>query len=186
MNNNIIVCFNKPNDVNAIKTLISHYGYRVAYSCMSGARALEVSDKLGDGIIICGFRLNDMICIDLYDNKPDTFSVITVSSPKNWGIILPPSDMAVVDLPMKPSDMIATLEDVEAKIEYRKRMQRRKARLGSAGRSAEETELINKAKSMIMKSKNITEPEAYRYIQKLAMDSGISITETASKVILTF
>lgn len=184
--NNIIVCFNKPNDVNAIKTLISHYGYRVAYSCMSGAKALEECDKLGDGIIICGFRLNDMICTDLYDNKPDTFSVITVSSPKNWGMIIPPSEMGIVDLPMRPSDMISVLEDVEARIEHKKKMQRKKARLGSAGRSKDEAELIDKAKNLIMNIKHIDEPEAHRYIQKLAMDSGSSLTETASKVILTF
>lgn len=47
----------------------------------------------------------------------------------------------------------------------------------------EEIKLINRAKMILMQSKNMTEPEAHRYIEKEAMDNCIKKTEVAKSVI---
>ena len=49
--------------------------------------------------------------------------------------------------------------------------------------TAEEKELILKAKALLMERNTMTEPEAYRYIQKCSMDNGTSLTETAQMII---
>ena len=49
--------------------------------------------------------------------------------------------------------------------------------------TAEEKELILKAKALLMDRNTMTEPEAYRYIQKCSMDSGTNIVETAEMVL---
>ena len=43
--------------------------------------------------------------------------------------------------------------------------------------------LILKAKALLMERNTMTEPEAYRYIQKCSMDNGTSLTETAQMII---
>ena len=51
------------------------------------------------------------------------------------------------------------------------------------GRSDEDKKIINQAKEILMDRHHMTEPEAHRYLQKCAMDSGTNLRETAEMVI---
>lgn len=179
---NIIVCFGKSNDVNTIRNLLGHYGLRVAFSCMSGVRALEACEKLGSGLIISGYRLSDMVCGELYENMPNGFKMLTMCAPKNWEE-LPPAGMNVLDMPVKASLIIARVQEVMADMETEKRARRRRSRLGTAGRSQADNELIGQAKQKLMEQRGYDEPRAHRYLQDMAMRSGDSLAETAAKLI---
>ena len=50
-------------------------------------------------------------------------------------------------------------------------------------RSTEEQKTIDDAKHLLMEKNNMSEEDAYRYIQKNSMDSGNSLVESASMVI---
>ena len=50
-------------------------------------------------------------------------------------------------------------------------------------RSKEEQELIEKAKGILMNNNEMSEPEAFRYIQKSSMDYGRTLLETAAMII---
>ena len=52
-------------------------------------------------------------------------------------------------------------------------------------RSREEEEIIGNAKKILMERNHMSEPEAFRYIQKCSMDSGTNMVETA-QMILSF
>ena len=60
---------------------------------------------------------------------------------------------------------------------------RRRARLRPRQRSPEEAALIKEAKEILMNRNNMSEEEAYRYIQKCSMDSGTNMVETAEMVL---
>mgnify|MGYP000016563604 CR=1 FL=1 len=47
----------------------------------------------------------------------------------------------------------------------------------------QEQKVIDDAKAILMEKNNMTEPEAFRYIQKCSMDSGNTMVESASMVI---
>ena len=51
-------------------------------------------------------------------------------------------------------------------------------------RSEEEKKLIEKAKLILMDRNGMTEPEAFRYIQKSSMDMGRTMTESAQMILL--
>ena len=53
-----------------------------------------------------------------------------------------------------------------------------------APRNEEDQKKIDQAKEILMARNHMTEPEAHRYLQKCAMDSGTKIVETAEMVIL--
>lgn len=46
--------------------------------------------------------------------------------------------------------------------------------------------IMDKAKRLLMSRFSFTEPEAHKYIQKCAMDSGTGITETCEMLILLY
>ncbi len=62
---------------------------------------------------------------------------------------------------------------------------RRKKRAGfkPRQRSEEELKVINEAKRLLMKKNNLTEDEAHKYIQRVSMESGSGLVETAGKVL---
>ena len=51
-------------------------------------------------------------------------------------------------------------------------------------RNQKEQEYIEKAKQILMEQKDMTEPKAFRYLQKCSMDSGRTMVETAQMLIL--
>ena len=60
----------------------------------------------------------------------------------------------------------------------------RKERSKPKKRNQEEQEYIDRAKKILMERNNMTEPEAFRYIQKCSMDSSTNMVETAQMIIL--
>ena len=61
---NIIVAFGKIEDAKSIKNVLVKNGFSVAAVCTSGAQALSYVDEFHDGIVICGYKLVDMICLE--------------------------------------------------------------------------------------------------------------------------
>jgi len=71
----IIVAFPKIEDAKAIKNLLVRNGYDVAAPCISGAQVINLADSLSDGIIVCGYKLGDMVYSELYDYKPKIYKI---------------------------------------------------------------------------------------------------------------
>lgn len=150
----------------------------MAAVCNSGAQALAQAESLGSGILVCGYRLTDMICLTLHEDLPRGFSMLVVSSPGRWDSQIP-EDVVCLPLPLKVHDLVATLEMmIQAQTRKRKR-ERQKPKQ----RSAEERELLDQAKKLLMERNGMSEEEAHRYIQKCSMDSGTNLIETAQMVI---
>ena len=49
--------------------------------------------------------------------------------------------------------------------------------------SPEEKKILDKAKAILMERNGMTEPEAFRYIQKTSMDTGRTSVETAEMIL---
>ena len=53
-------------------------------------------------------------------------------------------------------------------------------------RSPEEQRKIDNAKQLLMQQRTLTEPEAFRYLQKTSMDTGRTLLETAEMVLYVY
>lgn len=174
----IVVAFPKIEDAKAIKGLLVRNGYTVAPPCTTGAQAINIADNLSDGIIICGYKLSDMLYTDLYEYKPRSFQLLLVASKSLWSDC-EYNDIVCAAMPIKVNDLLSTLQ-MMMQSQLRRR---RKARIQPRQRSEEEQKIIDQAKILLMEKNNLTEPEAHRYIQKCSMDSGNSFIESAQMVI---
>ena len=83
--------------------------------------------------------------------------------------------------PLKKSDLFSTLELMLEGVTRSRKKAKEKAK--KEGRSDEDKKIINQAKEILMDRHHMTEPEAHRYLQKCAMDSGTNLKETAEMVI---
>ena len=159
----IIVAFPKAQDGTAIKNLLVRNGYDVVSSCTTGAQAINLADNLGEGIIISGYRLPDMLLL--------------VASKQR--LLEDETGIAMLEMPIKVRDFLNSIEMMENNLFERTRKKKRKP----GQRTKEEQAVINQAKEVLMDKNNMSENEAHRYIQKSAMDSGRTMVETAEMIL---
>lgn len=172
----IIVAFPKPEDSRAIRSLLSRNGFNVVANCTTGASAINRADDIGEGIIITGYKLPDMLYSDIVDNVGDNFEVILLASKSR--LMEDNTGVATLEMPLKVRDLINSVEMMENQILSKRHKTKRKP----GTRSPEDQAIINQAKEALMTVQNLTEEQAHRYLQKNAMDSGCTMVEVAKMV----
>lgn len=175
---NIIVVFPKPEDAISIRNLLARNGFHVAGICSTGAQAISVADELNDGVVICGYKMPDMVYSELHDFLPPGFEMLLVASRHYLSDCLG-NDLVCLVMPLKVHELLDTVSMMVGHVERRRRKQREKP----GERSGEEKSLLREAKVLLMGRNNMTEEEAHRYLQKCSMDSGTNMVETARMVL---
>lgn len=174
----IIVAFPKTEDAKSIKNLLLRNGFPVAAVCSTGSQAISHADNLGGGIVICGYKLTDMLYSQLHECLPKGFEMLLMASQHILAECMD-NDIVCLAMPLKVYDLVNTVDMMIRTAEKRKRNRREKPK----ERNEAETALIEEAKYVLMDRNNMTEEEAHRYIQKCSMDSSTSMVEMAQMVL---
>ena len=161
----VIVVFPKADDVKSIRNLLIRNGYEVSAACTSGAQALSAADRLGAGVIVCGYKYPDMMYEELYENLSPSFAMLLIASARAIGEGVAEGVVSVT-MPLKAHELTGSLDMVLHQIERRKK----KRRAMPPQRSDQDR-------------KDMTEEEAHRYLQKTSMDSGTNLVETAQMLL---
>lgn len=175
---NIIVVLPKIEDAKGIRGILMKNGFHVTAVCSTGAQALARLGDLSDGIVICGYKMTDMIYTQLHGLLPEGFDMLLLASKAAVNEHMC-SDIMSLAMPLKVHDLVGTVDMMCQTIARRKRREKQKPK----ERRPEETALIKEAKELLMDRNHMAEEEAYRYIQKCSMDSGTNMVETAQMVL---
>lgn len=174
----IIIAFPKIEDANNIKRLLVRNGYEVTATVTSGAQAIGLANEMDEGIVICGYRLFDMLYREVNGYLPKGFEMLLLASPMRLSECTE-RNLVSLSMPLKVPDLLKTLELMTYNYMRRKKKERSQPKV----RSEAEKELISKAKLVLIQRNNMTEEEAHRYIQKTSMDSGINLVEMAEMIL---
>ena len=79
----IVVFPNKDNATN-IRNLLARGGMDVIGVCTTGAQAMHYADTVDDGIVVCGYRMKDMMYTQLREYLPESFEMLLVASQDKW------------------------------------------------------------------------------------------------------
>ena len=94
----IIVAFSKRENAANIRNILMRSGMDVSAVCLTGAAVLQNADTWNEGIVICGYRMQDMQYTRLRELLPEQFEMLLAAPPDRWvGTELPDG---VVGLPM--------------------------------------------------------------------------------------
>lgn len=174
----IIVVFpNKDNAAN-IRNLLVRGGMDVTGVCTAGAQALHYADAVDEGIVVCGYKLKDMMYTELREYLPSNFELLLIASEDKWsdGLV---EGVVGLSMPVKVYDLMNTMEMLLQSMERRRRKRKAIPRKRDLGQQ----EQIRKAKELLMARNNMSEGEAHKYLQKCSMDSGNNLVETAEMVL---
>lgn len=165
--------------------MLTEEGYDVVGQAGDGARAIELAEELRpdlvildvkmpvlDGIAaaetIAGKRIAPVVLLtaysqrDLVERASDAGAMAYLVKPFSQSDLVPAIEMAV--------SRFAELSQLEAEVaDLTERLETRKA--------------VDRAKSVLQQQLSLSEPEAFRWIQKTAMDLRLSMRDVADGVI---
>lgn len=174
----ILVVFPKRENAVNIRNILTRSGFDILAVCTSGAQVMQYVDAVDEGIVICGYKMQDMLYTELREYLPSSFEMLLIATGEKW------SDShleGVVGLPMpiKVFDLVNTV-DMMMRNAARKRKKRKEQ---SKTRTPEQQKILDEAKRLLMERNHMTEEDAHRYLQKNSMASGTNIVETARMVL---
>ncbi len=176
----VIIVMPKPEVASQIAMIVRRSGSdHTVEICQNGQDALRIARDRDYGVIIAPKQLRDMSHVDLEEYLPTYFGLIILTSDmtlETYG-----ENVVKLSMPLKAGDLTDTIEMMTNGF-YRIIRKKRKDR--PAPRSEDEKQLITKAKELLMERNGLTEPEAFRYIQKASMDSGRTMVESAEMILL--
>ena len=174
----IVIALPKIEDAKKIRAVLERHGFTVASVCTTASNALSSASELGSGVLICSHRLPDMNYLDLSECMPGEFEMLLLASARMLCEV--PTSILSVQMPLKASDLVNTVNMILTQQERRRRKEKKKPK----ARSWKEQNYISNAKMMLMQRNHLSEDEAYRYIQKSSMDSGTNMVETAQMLLM--
>lgn len=146
--------------------------------CRTASDVLRISNERDFGLIICTKQIMEMSYIELAGYIPEFFGMILLT--KDATSEMPSEYVTRLILPLKKRELLQEIATMSNLFERRIR----KKKKAPPRRSKEEQKLIDEAKALLMEQKGMTEPEAFRYIQKSSMDTGRGMVESAQMVLM--
>lgn len=176
----VLIAMPKSEDAMRIERIVQSRGLMFDIEiCQTGSEVLRTANDRDFGVVICTKRLKDMSYSELSEYLPYSFGMIVLTS----DVTLETFSNHTVKLlmPFKADELASTIEML-TEAYYRPR--RKKKEAPARVRTGAEKEVIDKAKFILMDRNGMTEPEAFRYIQKTSMDTGRTSVETAEMILL--
>ena len=106
---NIIVVLPKIEDARGIRSVLMKNGIPVSAVCSTGAQTLNHLRDLNDGIVICGYKMTDMLYIELHQCLPPGFDMLLLASRTVLNDCLD-NDIMCLAMPLKVHDLINTVD----------------------------------------------------------------------------
>ena len=175
---NIIIVFPQIENAKKVRSILLKGGYSPDAVCCTGAAALKAANDLDSGIIICTYRLADMVYSELYEYLAPRYDMLLIGS-KSQIADRDPADITALSTPLKVHELLQAVEQVSDM--HARKMKKRKQVLRP--RTDEERRVIGQAKALLMERHHYSEEEAHRHLQKLSMDNGARMAESARLII---
>lgn len=172
----VILAFESASVSARLKDVLESEGAFSCLVCHSAAEVKRTVLKLRISSIVCGFKLVDQTCEDLYHDLPDYCAMLMVSKQSNLDMCETPG-IFQLPTPVHKGEFIAS---VRMLTQFQEQNQKGKR---PARRSEEEQRLIDAAKATLMENGRMTEEEAHRYLQKRSMDNGAKLVDTAREIL---
>ena len=176
----IIIVFPNPSDGKLLRSILIKNGYSVVGTVTSGAQAINLSDDIDYGIVICAYQLTDMQYMELRENINESCEILLICSPDKLSDSLN-EDVYFLPMPFKTIELVKKVDEISDKLYYERKKKKKLADRGSKNYLT-----LIRAKEFLIKYKNMTEPQAHKYLQKCSMENGDTIINTAKKICLLY
>lgn len=174
----IIVALPNIEDAKKIKNVLNRNGYDDILAVNSASQVIAAANESDGGLVLCGYRLTDMHYSELYGYLPREFRMLLMASPAKLQECMIDS-IFCLEMPLRGMELFNTINTMMLEVSRSNRRKKPQRKV----RSQQEQKTIDEAKALLMDRNHLSENEAHKYIQKLSMDSGNSLVETAQMIL---
>ncbi len=163
--------------------MLTEAGYEVIAQAENGAVAIELAKQHNPDLAILDVKMPEVDGISAAEQIISTSPVLMLTAFSQRELIERARDAGVMAYVVKPFSINDLVPAIEIAISRHKQMKSLEAEVADIYERLESRKLIDRAKGILMKALNISEPEAFSWIQKTAMDRRISMKDVAAAVI---
>lgn len=148
--------------------------------CASGNELIRLVMQHSPDLVLVGYKFKDMSLLDVYETLVDVTSFLAIVNEPYKSFIEEDTDIYCIGT--KISNVLLT-NAINLIFQSKKRIKKLRDQVEKLEHTLEDRKLIEKAKGQLMKTSGLTENEAFRYMQKISMDSGKRMKDIASLIL---
>lgn len=163
---------------------LNESGYQVVGEAADGEEALRLADELVPDIVVMDIKMPKLDGISaaekLAEKKIPVVLLTAFSQQDLVARAVEAGALAYITKPFKPTDLLPAIQVALARNEEIVALEQEISDLSDR---LETRKLMDRAKGLLMTKMKLSEPEAFRWIQKASMDRRLSMSQVAKAVI---
>ena len=163
--------------------MLREAGYDVVGAAMDGSEAVSLAESLKPNLTILDVKMPVLDGISAAEKIISISPVLMLTAFSQKDLVERARDAGAMAYVVKPFTINDLLPAIEISISRHKQMKSLEAEVADLHDRLETRKVIDRAKGILMKALNLSEPEAFSWIQRAAMDRRITMKEVSEAVI---
>jgi len=163
--------------------MLREAGYEVVAEAVDGAQAIELAQLHKPDLAILDVKMPVLDGISAAEKIIDIAPVLMLTAFSQRELVERARDAGVMAYVVKPFSIGDLIPAIEIAISRHTQMRSLADEVKDLHERLETRKLIDRAKGILMQALNLSEPEAFSWIQRAAMDRRLTMKEVAAAVI---
>jgi len=163
--------------------MLTEAGYEIVAQAENGAVAVDLAKLHKPDLAILDVKMPEMDGITAAEQIITWAPVLMLTAFSQRDLVERARDAGVMAYVVKPFSISDLIPAIEIAISRHTQMKSLETEVADLYERLETRKLIGRAKGILMKAMNLSEPESFAWIQKTAMDRRISMKQVAQAVI---
>ena len=163
--------------------MLTEAGYQVVGQGVNGQEAIELANTHKPDLMILDVKMPVLDGISAAEKIIDICPVLMLTAFSQRELVERARDSGVMAYVVKPFTINDLLPAIEISISRYRQMKSLENEVADLYERLETRKIVDRAKGILMKTMNLSEPESFSWIQKTAMDRRISMKAVAQGII---
>jgi response regulator NasT len=182
---NILICDDEPIIRMNLKAMLSELGFDDVLECGDGKRAVEMALGSYPDLVILDVSMPVMDGITAASeiSKKLKIPMILLTNAYDAATVKRASESGIAAFLTKPLRKQDLLPAIEIALHHVEQVEELKEKIEDLHETIENRKIIEKAKGHLMEKNRVSEADAYRIMQKMAMDNRKTLRQVADKLL---
>jgi response regulator NasT len=163
--------------------MLTEAGYTVVAQATNGVEAIALAKEHQPDLAILDVKMPELDGISAAEQIIDIAPVLMLTAFSQRELVERARDAGAMAYVVKPFSISDLVPAIEIAISRHQQMKGLSEEVADLHERLETRKVIDRAKGILMAALNLTEPQAFSWIQRAAMDRRISMKEVAQAVI---
>jgi response regulator NasT len=165
--------------------MLGEEGYDVVGQAGDGAKAIELAEELRPDLVVLDVKMPKLDGISAAQRIAEQriAPVVILTAFSQLDLVERARDAGAMAYLVKPFSKVDLVPAIEMAVSRFAELQMLEAEVADLTERLETRKLVDRAKSVLQEQLELSEPDAFRWIQKTAMDLRLSMKQVAEGVI---